>query len=117
MSIMSSPSSVVLSAVIYITVGVLTDVWSGIWFVYLRNNPPHAEETIYWCYGFLLTGFALVIIGLTIGRLGRSARHAEWPPQEVTPAVAQTDQTAAARAPLIAPVNAGLAPTVVPNDR
>ena len=90
---------------IYITLGVLTDVWSGIWYFFMRSHPPAADSTWYWCYGFLLTGVALVVIGLAIGRIGRSARHAELPPDEVTPAVANTEQSAAERPPVIAPVN------------
>ena len=99
----------------YITLGALTIVWSGIWYAWLRHAPPHDEFTFYWCYGFMLTGLTLLAIGLAIGRIGRAARHAELPPKEVTPAVAQTDQKAAERAPMVAPVNpanAGVGGTV-----
>jgi len=105
MPILSYPSPAARTAVIYITLGVLTGVWSGIWYFFMRSHPPDADSTWYWCYGFLLTGLALVVIGLAIGRIGRSARHAELPPDEVTTTVANTEQTAAARAPVIAPVN------------
>jgi hypothetical protein len=70
MPIFSKPSSVARTSVIYITVGALTVVWSGIWFWYLRNHYLSTETTFYWCYGFLITGFMLVLIGLTIGRIG-----------------------------------------------
>jgi hypothetical protein len=113
MAILSTPSVAARTALIYITAGTLTDVWSGIWYWYMRNHPPVAESTWYWCYGFLLTGLALLIIGLAVGRIGRAARHAELPPEEVTPAVAKAEQNAAARAPLIAPVNP-VAPLVAP---
>jgi hypothetical protein len=110
MSILSRPSSTALAAVIYITIGALTGVWSGIWYAYLRNSPPDNEFIWYWCYGFLLTGLTLFVIGLLIGRIGRSARHAELPPEEVTAAVVKVDQDAALRAPVIAPINpAGVA--------
>jgi len=105
MAILSKPSASAHMAVIYVTVGALTDVWSGIWYAYLTNNPPERNSTWYWCYGFLLTGLALFVIGLAIGRIGRSARHAELPPEEATPAVEKVDKEAAQRAPLIAPVN------------
>jgi hypothetical protein len=105
MPILSQPSPAARTSLIYITIGALTDIWSGIWYVYLRQNPPEHNSLWYFCYGFLLTGLTLVIIGLGIGRIGRSARHAELPPEEVTGAVAEVDQTAAARAPMLAPIN------------
>jgi hypothetical protein len=36
------------AALIYITVGALTVIWAGVWYVYLFNNPP-AESAYYWC--------------------------------------------------------------------
>jgi hypothetical protein len=105
MFILSKPSSAASIAVIYVTVGALIDVWSGIWYAYLRHAPPENDFTWYWCCGFLLTGLTLFTIGLGIGRIGRSARHAELPPEEVTPAVAKADQEAAAPAAVIAPLH------------
>lgn len=107
MAILSKPSSAARTSIIYITIGALTDVWSAIWYAYLRSYPPPSDATWYWCYGFLLTGLVLLIIGLAIGRIGRSARHAELPPEEAVPAVARIEENAAARAPVIAPVNPG----------
>ena len=89
------------TAVVYITIGALTDVWSAIWFWYLSNNPPSSYTAFYWCYGVLFTGFTLVLIGLTIGRIGRSARHAVLPAEKVTATLTQPEQTAAAKAPII----------------
>lgn len=105
MSILSKPSSSARTAVIYITGGVLMTVWSCIWYAYLNRNPPSNEAIWYLCNGFILTGIALFVIGLAIGRIGRSARHAELPPEEVTAEVVMTDQEAASRAPIIASVN------------
>jgi hypothetical protein len=102
MSILSKPSSAARTSLIYITVGALTIVWSGIWYAYLSHTPPANDLTWYWCYGFLLTGLTLLIIGLAIGRIGRSARHAELPPEEVTPEVTKVEQTAA-HSPIVAP--------------
>jgi hypothetical protein len=116
MSILSNPSVVVRSALIYVTAGTLTVIWSAIWFFYLRDNPPAESATFFWCYGFLLTGMALLIIGLTIGRIGRSSRHAELPPQEVVHKVIHAEQTAACVAPVVAEVTAK-APFRVPNLR
>ncbi len=104
MGILTAPSSAARIALIYITAGALTDVWSGIWFWYMRSNPPANNSTWYWCYGFLCTGLTLLIIGLGVGKIGKAARHAELPPPEVAGAVARATQTAAARTPVIAPV-------------
>jgi hypothetical protein len=113
MPILTIPSSAARTALAYITVGSLTLVWSGIWYSYMTKYPPERDFTWFWCYGFLLTGLALFVIGLAIGQIGRSARHAELPPPEITAAVAQIDQNAASRAPMIAPVNPA-AQTIVP---
>jgi len=119
MPILSQPSPAARTSLLYITVGALTDIWSGVWYVYLSRNPPENNHLWYFCYGFLLTGLTLVVIGLGIGRIGRSARHAELPPEEVTGAVTQVDENAAARAPIVAPVNPAVsavgAPGVYPN--
>ena len=45
MPILSKPSSAARTAVIYVTVGALTEVWSGIWYSYLKHNPPPHEFT------------------------------------------------------------------------
>jgi hypothetical protein len=107
MMFLNRPSSAARTAVLYITIGVLTDVWSGIWYWYLTRHPPTNDVTWFWCYGFLLSGLALAIIGLAIGQIGRSARHAELPPQELVVPSARTDQQAASQPATVAtPVNA-----------
>ena len=113
MPILSKSSFAAQTALVYVTLGTLTGVWSGLWYWYLGNHPPLNDSTWYWCYGFILTGLALFVIGLLLGQIGRSARHAELPPPEVTGAAVRAEENAAARAPLIAPVNpvsAGQAP-------
>jgi hypothetical protein len=113
MPLLSKPSSSAYASLLYITVGALTGVWSGIWYWYMSNYPPTDAATWYWCYGFLLTGLVLVVIGLAIGPIGRAARHAELPPTEATPAEAAIQQEAAAHPPVavaaqpIAPVATG----------
>ena len=116
MPILSKPASAARTAMIYITVGALLDVWMGIWYAYLSNHPPQSDGTWYWCYGFMLTGLTLIVLGLTIGQIGRQARHAELPPPEVTGVESQVEQNAASRAPMVAPVNpaaAAVAPSPV----
>lgn len=110
MPILSKPSPAARMAVIYVTLGALTDVWSGIWYWYLQNHPPAPEKEwlYYWCWGFILTGIVFLFIGATLGQIGRAARHAELPPEEATPAATQAELNASSRAPIVAPVNAAL---------
>jgi hypothetical protein len=81
MNVFASLTSATRAALLYITVGSVTIVWSGISYVYLENHPPAdgSDSPWYWCSGFLLTGCALLIIGLAVGWIGRSARQAEQP--------------------------------------
>jgi hypothetical protein len=125
MSIFSKPSSVARTSVIYITVGALTEVWSGIWFWYLCNNYPSTETTFYWCYGFLLSGVTLMLIGLVIGRIGwiggdahqAELHHAELHREElhreeVNHAVTQAELTALAKAPSLVVVGSAEIPLI-----
>lgn len=117
MAILTKPSSAARTSLIYITVGALMDVWTTVYFWYLREHPPEdgSNARYYWCAGFFITGLVLLVIGLAVGQIGRSARHAELPPEEVTPAAARAEVEAAARAPVVAPV-APVAPGVVPTN-
>jgi hypothetical protein len=130
MSIFSKASSVASTSVIYITVGALTDVWSGIWFWYLLNNSPSTDATFYWCYGFMITGVTLVLIGLIIGRIGwlggdahqAELHHAELHRTELhreqlhrddlTHAVTQAEMTVAAKVPTLATLGPAAIPMV-----
>jgi hypothetical protein len=104
------------TAVAYVTVGALVDVWTVIYWTYLRRHPEgHEDATYYWVYGFFFTGLVLFAIGLTLGRIARAARHAELPPEPVrtltidSPVVATLASTVPA-----APPNATPVPTTVP---
>jgi hypothetical protein len=92
-------------AVLYVTAGALIGVWTGTWYWYLHNHPPVEDRPYYWCLGFFLTGLTLFVIGLTLGQIGRAARHAELPPVEATPAAEKAELDAAARAPILGPPN------------
>ncbi len=96
--LVSRPSSLARSAFVYVTVGLLTDVWAGVWFAYLSRHQPPRDTYWYACYGLLLMGFTLFVIGLGLGRIGRAARVAELPPEEVTPAVTAAAQSHGASA-------------------
>jgi len=70
------------SALWYITIGSLLDVWAGVWYWYMRSIPDGNRDTSWWyiCMGLLLSGVVLIVIGLLVGRIGREARHADAPP-------------------------------------
>lgn len=91
------------AAVIYITVGALTVIWTGVWYVSLFNNPP-TGSAYYWCTGFLVTGLVMMLIGAGLGMISRSARHADQPLAAV-PVTVVNLQPNAATAP--APANLG----------
>src|SRR3954452_19123997 len=95
--LMSKPSGAAPATLVYITLGAIMTVWSGIWFMYLNNNPPSFQAIKYICYGFLITGIVLLVIGIILGPISRWARHAELPPAEATNTAVQTEQAAAAR--------------------
>lgn len=89
------------TALIYVTVGALTVIWTAIWYVYLSNNPPETHAVYYWCTGLLATGLTLVLIGFGLGRIARSAQHVDLPLAEVPHVVVNTQPNAAAPAPLV----------------
>ena len=88
-------------AIFYITVGALLDVWTLVWYMYLRNT-NYQGAAYYWCAGLCLTGLTLIVIGFGLGHIGRAARNAELPPTEVTGASARAEQIAAAQQPVMA---------------
>jgi len=89
----SKPSPAASSALIYITIGALMSVWSGIWFAYLRNTESHNQALNYLCFGFLVTGVVLLGIGLTLGPIARWSRKAELPPTDDTSNAFQATRT------------------------
>jgi hypothetical protein len=107
MPLLSNPSFAAKTSLTYITAGALIDVWAGVWYSYLRRQGAEAVDSSHWyiCWGLLLTGAVLVLIGILVGRIGRSARHAELPPPEVTRTMATADQSAAARGVTAPPPN------------
>lgn len=117
MSIMTRPSGAFPTALAYITAGTLIGIWTVVSLVYY---PPQSNFGHFLVVGFAATGLALLAIGLFVGSIGRSARHAELPPGEVTTAVEQVEQTAAAHPPVIVPGNLagnvplGVNPTALP---
>jgi hypothetical protein len=117
MAILSKPSGAFPIALIYITVGTLMVVWTGVAFYFY---PPETNWGKFMLYGCMITGFALLAIGLLLGQIGRASRNAELPPTEVTHAVSASEQIAAENPqPVIAPTNGTVAsagPVVQPRN-
>jgi hypothetical protein len=116
MWLFNQASSAARTALIYITAGALVVIWTVVWYVYLHNNPPETNSVYYWCTGFLVTGLTLVLIGFGLGRIGRSARHADLPPDGLTVAVTNPRPSAVAPAPEMAPVNSPAAIVAPPKQ-
>jgi hypothetical protein len=108
MPLMSKPSEEAKIAILFVTAGALTLVWSGVWMLFLHD---HAPETAPWqhyvCYGCLASGLVVLVIGLALGRIARAARQAEMPPEEITAAESKISHEAASRAPIVTPTGIG----------
>jgi hypothetical protein len=73
-------------AVIYITVGALIIVWTGVYFIHLTRIEA-SENAYLWCAGFFFSGVVLMAVGFAVGHIGRSARQAEVTPTAIIPPV------------------------------
>jgi hypothetical protein len=78
-------SSAARTALVYITLGALIVIWTGVWFVYLVNHQENqiGQGIYYLIAGLMITGVVLMAIGLGLGRIGSAARKAEVPIQTV----------------------------------
>lgn len=116
MAMLSKPAFGPRTAIIYITVGALIDVWTTVWyFAFARDEGGMTRNTQFWLWGFFLTGLTLILVGVLLGHIGRAARRAELPPPETTPAEAQIQTTAAAHPnPMVAGTVAGQPTAVAP---
>jgi hypothetical protein len=108
----SQASAAARTALVYITAGAMIVIWTGVWCVYLRNNPPEVNTVYYWCGGLLVSGLTLMVIGFGLGRIGRSARHADV----VAPTMAVTPPPNAAPAVVVPSANPVM-PAVAPKVR
>ncbi len=75
--IQNKPSSGGSTALVYITLGALLSVWSGIWFLYQQNSGTSSNGVKFVCLGLLLTGIALLVIGGLVGRMAHKVHSAE----------------------------------------
>jgi uncharacterized membrane protein YbhN (UPF0104 family) len=96
MPILSRPEFGPRTALIYVTVGALIDVWTAVW--YYTHDTGGSQTTRFWLLGLFLTGLTLVILGLLLGRLGRAARQAELPPHNAMHAETEIQKAAAGNA-------------------
>jgi hypothetical protein len=102
MWLFNQASSAARTALIYITAGALTVIWTGVWYLYLHNNPPETNGVYYLCGGLLITGLTLIVIGFGLGRIGRAARHADMPTEIASPVAVIPATPVATQAPVVA---------------
>jgi hypothetical protein len=95
-------------ALAYVTLGSLLDVWTLVWY-HTRESALTTTQQ-FWVVGLALTGLTFVVLGLLLGRLGRSAREAELPPAEAFQAEATIEHAAAANPPAVAVMGTPPAP-------
>ena len=109
MPLLSKPAFGPRTAITYITLGSLIDVWTAVWYFTFARDDQGAisRNTWFWLAGLFLTGLTLILIGFFLGHIGRSARKAEMLPAEAQAQEAIIQQTAAANPQ---PVVAGTAP-------
>jgi hypothetical protein len=125
MPMLTTPAFGPRTAIIYVTVGLLIDVWTAVW--YFSFGRPAGETlsntTWFWLAGFFLTGLSLIGIGLFLGPLGRAARKAELPPTDAIAMEAAIQQTSAAvpnpviaAPPAAVPTTVPVVPHVIPEE-
>ena len=111
---MMTKSPAARTALIYVTLGALTIIWTSVWLLYMTSHPPSSDSTYYFAGGLMATGVTVLVLGLVLGRIGRSAQSAELPPPELqapAPGVQINTPTAPA---VSSPVASGPAPAAPP---
>jgi len=76
-------------AVSYITVGTLMVVWSAIWLFYLTVD-ANISGAVYIATGVILSGIAVVVIGMSLGDIGKEANRDEAEVAEAEVVIPQT---------------------------
>lgn len=100
------------TALIYITLGALIDVWSAVYYAYLCRTTPAGDNAYLWCAGLFATGLVLILIGLAVGRIGRSALDAETAPTPTQVIAPTTTPVTPVTSPAAAVMPAPAAPVV-----
>ena len=114
MAILSQPAFGPATALIYITAGMLLDVWTLVWYYAFARGETVSNQTWFWLVGLFLTGLTFILLGGLLGPIGRAARKSELPPVDATNAEAQIQQTAAATPHPVMPPAATAAAPVAP---
>ena len=109
---MLTKSPAARTALVYVTAGALMIIWTIVWFIFLRNNPPEGNWPYYLIGGLLASGLTMLGIGLGVGRLGSAARNADNPAVVVTPT--NPPVTTAVMTPPPAPTSASPSPVSPP---
>jgi hypothetical protein len=76
-------------AVSYITCGTLMVVWALIWLLYL-TVPSDVRGSVYIATGIILSGIAVVLIGMRLGDIGKEANRDEAAMGETEVVIPQT---------------------------
>lgn len=80
LSLLRSPSRSASTAVMYVTIGVLMMIWTGVWY-YAAHESWAQEDGQTWqkylCIGLFLSGLAVTVIGLLVGQIGGAAKDAD----------------------------------------
>jgi hypothetical protein len=92
-------------AIGYVTTGALAMIWAGIWLYWmLEHGVERGDSKYYVCLGLFLSGLAVFIIGLAVGRLGREAKQADTTAGVVAPQIPGAGMVAPAAPVAGAPV-------------
>ena len=89
------------AAVVFVTVGSLAIVWSGVWLLYLWNRYSDPTGWLYIAGGIASSGLVFVVIGLAVGRI---AKQAESPEDVIDTSSKQPPQSPASAPPLAQPL-------------
>ena len=81
-------------AILYVTIGALLMIWSILWYLFFLMPDANAPRWhTFACVGTILSGLAILVIGLLFGLIGHNAKAADAhlepvasvPPQATTP--------------------------------
>ena len=100
-------------AILYVTIGVLLVIWSGLWYYYfLMPDPNPPTWQMFTCVGVIFSGLAIGTIGLLFGLIGRGAKAADTTVGVATAAPMAQAIPAGVGTPVVAAGPAMLAPAV-----
>jgi hypothetical protein len=97
----TAPSSAPSTSLSYITIGAIMAVLAGTSCFFFDGESSRVFGYIR--TSFLVLGIVLVVIGFTVGHIGRAARKSELPPGDATHTVVRESQTPIARGPATQP--------------